>query len=141
MADATKPVYSHAVTVGAIFACAVIVILATPFVRLLNSFALDGWSFLPDGIAYFVVKVPLELMAGAGAGFVGVAASCALLKRADPSVVAYVVSTLYICLFGVVLWLAYATNTTLGNILLAVAQLVGTVAGLFVGREMALQNT
>ncbi|WP_212493991.1 hypothetical protein, partial [Bradyrhizobium jicamae] len=65
-------------------------------------------------------------------GCLGLLITCSWLKSADPSAISYEISTLGIIFLGGVLLLEYAARDP---IFLAACQLVGTIIGLFLGRE------
>lgn len=142
MTSEARP-FHHGLTVVGIAVCTVLVIVATPLVRffMFSLWDLRGsWWFIPEPVDYYILKVPTELTAAIAAGWLALYLTTVWIKRSDPSVVAYVVSTLYLCLFaGLLIWI-YSSGSTPNELLLVIAQLVGTIGGLWGGRTTSLED-
>lgn len=101
----------------------------------------DSFWFIPDQLSYYVIQFPTETMMAVGASALPMIITLSVLKRADASIVAYVVSTIYILIFCGFLAMIYSSGSSLNNALVALGQFVGTIAGFWIGREQMLADS
>src|SRR5438270_918029 len=124
----------HLRTVIGVVVCTIGVIIATPIVRF---FAIFIWgvqdSWLPAPVAYYVIRAPTEFMMSVAGGAMAIMGTHSFIRRADPAIMAYAVSTVYLCLFIALLLLIYASGQTPEDLLLNLAQMSGIVVGLALG--------
>ena len=137
---------NHLHTIIGIVVGVICVILATPIVRIIAIVAgvisgVAGWAnWLPEDLAYYVIRLPTDLLVSAGTGFLAMIVTAWLVRRADVSIVAYVVGAIYLCIFLGAMAVIYSHGQTPNELLSSTAQLIGIVLGLAMGREHVLQE-
>jgi hypothetical protein len=137
---------NHLQTIIGIVICAIGVLLATPIVRIIAivSGIISGFAgyadWLPENLAYYVIKLPVDLFVSTGTGFLAMVVTGWLTKRADISIVAYVVGTIYLRIFLGLMAVIYSNGQTPNEMLSSTVKLIGIILGLAVGREHVLQE-
>jgi hypothetical protein len=137
---------SHLQTIIGIVLCAVCVTLATPIVRIIAIIfgvmsGVGGFAdWLPDAVAFYVIKLPTDLGVSVGTGFLAMLITARITRRADATIVAYVVGTIYLAIFVGLMAIIYSHGQMPDDLLSSSAQMMGIILGLAVGREHVLQR-
>lgn len=117
---------NHWRTTAGIIVCTLAVLLATPLVRL--PIVLMGWvgSWWP------------ELVSGILAGYLAMEGTLKLVRGANSSVVAYAVTTIYLCLLLGLLAFSFSTGAgSAGAAVILILQIIGQIGGIWMAKQNA----
>jgi hypothetical protein len=131
---------NHLQTIIGIVVCAIGVTLATPILRIvvivfgiISGFA--GFAdWLPDAVEFYLIVSPIDVIVTAATGFLALIVTRLFIPRANASIVAYVVGTIYLFIFLGLIAIIYSHGQTPDDLLRQSVQLTGIILGLALGR-------